>query len=96
MELFKPGNTTYLKARPIPNVKLKPSDSSLYLNLNSEWTLTFEHPYDEEGRWELIEGDSIILEESPYHDDKQRFKIDNISKGLYSMTVECHHEVPQP
>lgn len=91
MELFKPGNTTYFDVRPKPNVKLKPSDDSLYLNLSMEWTYTFEHPYDEQGRWKLIEGDSIVLVESPFHLQKQAFVIDHIQKGLYSMTVTCHH-----
>lgn len=91
MELFRPGNNTYFDVRPKPNVRLKPSDSSFYLNLSLEWTLTFEHPYDEEGRWKQIVGDSVILIESPFHLSKQAFVVDNIQKGLYSMTVECHH-----
>lgn len=91
MELFKPGNDTYFNVRPKPNVRLKPSDSSFYLNLSLEWSLTFEHPYDEEGRWKLIEGDSVILIESPFHLQKQAFVVDGIEKGLYSMTVSCHH-----
>ena len=91
MELFRPGNNTYFDVRPKPNVRLKPSDSSFYLNLSLEWTLTFEHPYDEEGRWKQIVGDSVILIESPFHLNKQAFVVDNIQKGLYSMTVECHH-----
>lgn len=91
MELFKPGNDTYFNARPKPNVRLKPSDSSFYLNLSLEWSLTFEHPYDEEGRWKLIEGDSVILIESPFHLSKQAFVVNGIEKGLYSMTVTCHH-----
>ena len=91
MELFRPGNNTYFDVRPKPNVRLKPSDSSFYLNLSLEWTLTFEHPYDVEGRWKQIVGDSVILIESPFHLSKQAFVVDNIQKGLYSMTVECHH-----
>ena len=91
MELFIPGNNTYFDVRPKPNVRLKPSDSSFYLNLSLEWTLTFEHPYDKEGRWKKIVGDSVVLIESPFHLSKQAFVVDNIRKGLYSITVECHH-----
>ena len=52
---------------------LVPSEAVVSEELNGDFTLTFQHPYDTGGKWKRIEMGRIVLAETPK--GKQPFRI---------------------
>lgn len=68
---------------------LVPSEAVVSEELNGDFTLTFQHPYDTGGKWKRIEMGRIILAETPR--GKQPFRIYYHKPTMDGIEVQARH-----
>lgn len=73
------------------DIKLKPSNAILKMELNGICEIEVEHPYDKEGRWKKIENLGVVKSEVCYIKDKQLFRIYDIDKGMFGLNIKARH-----
>lgn len=73
------------------NIKLQPSSAILKMELNGICEIEIVHPYDEEGRWKQIERFGVIKSPVCYIKNEQLFRIYDIDKGMFGLTVKARH-----
>jgi phage minor structural protein len=87
VDLYKHDNTNFTANG---DITLIPSNCNGKIELNGECTVTLEHPFDEEGRWEYIISDNVIACPTPWS-DKQLFRIYNVVKTITGVTAYARH-----
>lgn len=68
---------------------LVPNSGEVYEELNGDFTLTFQHPYDTGGKWKRIEMGRIVLAETPR--GKQPFRIYYHKPTMDGIEVQARH-----
>ena len=68
---------------------LVPSEAVVSEELNGDFTLTFQHPYDTGGKWKRIEMGRIVLAETPK--GKQPFRIYYHKPTMDGIEVQARH-----
>lgn len=68
---------------------LVPSEAVVSEELNGDFTLTFQHPYDTGGKWKRIEMGRIVLAETPR--GKQPFRIYYHKPTMDGIEVQARH-----
>lgn len=68
---------------------LIPSEAVVSEELNGDFTLTFQHPYDTGGKWKRIEVGRIVLAETPK--GKQPFRIYYHKPTMDGIEVQARH-----
>lgn len=68
---------------------LIPSEAVVSEELNGDFTLTFQHPYDTGGKWKRIEMGRIVLAETPK--GKQPFRIYYHKPTMDGIEVQARH-----
>ena len=68
---------------------LIPSEAVVSEELNGDFTLTFQHPYDTGGKWKRIEMGRIVLAETPR--GKQPFRIYYHKPTMDGIEVQARH-----
>lgn len=68
---------------------LVPSEAVVSEELNGDFTLTFQHPYDTGGKWKRIEMGRIVLTETPK--GKQPFRIYYHKPTMDGIEVQARH-----
>lgn len=68
---------------------LVPSEAVVLEELNGDFTLTFQHPYDTGGKWKRIEMGRIVLAETPR--GKQPFRIYYHKPTMDGIEVQARH-----
>lgn len=68
---------------------LVPNSGEVYEELNGDFTLTFQHPYDASGKWKRIEMGRIVLAETPR--GKQPFRIYYHKPTMDGIEVQARH-----
>ena len=68
---------------------LVPSEALVSEELNGDFTLTFQHPYDTGGKWKRIEMGRIVLAETPK--GKQPFRIYYHKPTMDGIEVQARH-----
>ena len=68
---------------------LVPNSGEVYEELNGDFTLTFQHPYDASGKWKRIEIDRIVLPETPR--GRQPFRIYYYKPTMNGIEVQARH-----
>ena len=68
---------------------LVPSEAVVSEELNGDFTLTFQHPYDTGGKWKRIEMGRIVLAETPR--GKQPFRIYYNKPTMDGIEVQARH-----
>lgn len=68
---------------------LVPNSGEVYEELNGDFTLTFQHPYDASGKWKRIEIDRIVLAETPR--GRQPFRIYYYKPTMNGIEVQARH-----
>ena len=89
INIYSPFNTTYTNNG---NATLVPIYCTQKVAINGVWQVVMEHPYDKEGRWQLIENEAVIKIESTaveYTDNKQLYRIYKVERGLHSVYCEA-------
>lgn len=89
INIYSPFNTTYNNNG---NATLVPIYCTQKVAINGVWQVVMEHPYDKEGRWQLIENEAVIKIESTaveYTDNKQLYRIYKVERGLHSVYCEA-------
>jgi phage minor structural protein len=88
MECYKASNSNFDRNG---DVKLQPSSAVLKVELNGICEIEIEHPYDLQGRWKTIENLGLIKTKVCYNKNKQLFRIYDIDKGMFGITVKARH-----
>lgn len=89
INIYSPFNTSYNNNG---NATLVPIYCTQKVAINGVWQVVMEHPYDKEGRWQLIENEAVIKIESTaveYTDNKQLYRIYKVERGLHSVYCEA-------
>lgn len=89
INIYSPFNTTYTNNG---NATLVPIYCTQKVAINGVWQVVMEHPYDKDGRWQLIENEAVIKIESTaveYTDNKQLYRIYKVERGLHSVYCEA-------
>ena len=88
MECYKAFNTNF---NDNGDIKLQPTFGILKVEINGICEIEINHPYDAQGRWEKIEKLGVIKTKVCYNKNKQLFRIYDIDKGMYGLTVKARH-----
>ena len=88
MECYKAFNTNFAENG---DIKLQPTMAVLKVELNGICEIEIEHPYDLQGRWKNIEKLGIIKSKVCYNKNEQLFRIYDINKGMFGLTVKARH-----
>lgn len=88
MECYKAFNTNF---NDNGDIKLQPTFGILKVEINGICEIEINHPYDAQGRWKKIEKLGVIKTKVCYNKNKQLFRIYDIDKGMYGLTVKARH-----
>ena len=88
MQYYRVGNSNFTENG---DIKLQPSSGVLKMELNGICEIEIVHPYDEEGRWKQIERFGVIKSPVCYIKNEQLFRIYDIDKGMFGLTVKARH-----
>lgn len=81
--------TIYNKSNETKEGGLSPLSCVISEKLNGSYELRMEHPYDENDKWKRIEGEKIILADTPK--GEQPFRIYNVKPEMNGITVNARH-----
>lgn len=84
IQIYKADNTDFDKNG---DMTLLPSEATVHVILNGEWTANIEHPIDAEGRWKHIAEEAVI--KMPSFNGEQLFRIKKVEKTDSGIVAEA-------